>query len=140
MESKARASGKCSGVRKLHHGEMSFPAPLILALSEADSPMLLWLIVGALMALGPVIHSYIKVYEWFRGKSIDTSAFVTRDELTAMKQERDAQIASSIGKLETNFSKLETLLADLNREMPSLHRALGRLEGHDEAEGKRRPR
>lgn len=115
---------------------------LFLALSDADSPMLLWLIVGGLMALGPVIHSYIKVYEWFRGKSVDTSDFVTRTELNLMKQERDAHIAGTIGDLKANFSRLETILTELQRDLPSLHRALGRVEGHDEAENKqpRRPR
>ena len=46
----------------------------ILALTDSDSPMLLWLVVGGLMALGPVIHSYIKVYDWFRGTAPDCRA------------------------------------------------------------------
>ena len=112
---------------------------LFLALSDADSPMLLWLIVGGLMALGPVIHSYIKVYEWFRGKSVDTSGFVTRTELNLMKQERDAQIATTVSQLRTDFAEIKRFMVD---DLPAIHRALGRLEGHDEAENKqpRRPR
>lgn len=118
--------------------DMSFAAPL-LALSNDDSPMLLWLIVGGLMALGPVIHSYIKVYEWFHGKSVDTSDFVTRSELNVMKQERDAQIATTVQQLRSDFAEIKRFMVD---DLPAIHRALGRLEGHDEAEAKpqRRPR
>lgn len=116
-------------------------AAFFLALSDADSPMLLWLIVGGLMALGPVIHSYIKVYEWFKGKSIDTSNFVTRAELAQQKAERDVQLQSTVGKLEADFDKLQKFMADIARDLPAIHRALGRLEGHDDAEGlKRRAR
>lgn len=110
---------------------------LFLALSDADSPMLLWLIVGGLMALGPVIHSYIKVYEWFRGKSVDTSDFVTRTELSLMKQERDAQIATTVSQLRTDFAEIKRFMVD---DLPAIHRALGRLEGHDEAGTKQQPR
>lgn len=99
--------------------------------------MLLWLILGGLMALGPVVHSYIKVYDWFRGKTIDTSNLVTRNELLIMKQERDLQIAGTIGDLKSNFSRLEKVLDDLVRDLPALHRALGRVEGHDDATLKR---
>lgn len=117
--------------------DMFFAAALILALSEADSPMLLWLIIGGLMALGPVILSYIKVYEWFKGKGIDTAAFVTRSELAAMKQERDAQIATTIAEIRSDFDRLEKFMTDLSRDLPAIHRALGRLEGHDDATLKR---
>lgn len=113
----------------------------VLALSEADSPMLLWLIVGGLMALGPVMHSYIKVYEWFKGKSVDTSAFVTRTELGMVRAERDAQIKDTfedikeevtevrddVGALKRQFDEfLKTYSAD----MAALNRSLGRLEGN----------
>lgn len=116
--------------------DMSFAAPL-LALSNDDSPMLLWLIVGGLMALGPVIHSYIKVYEWFKGSTIDTAKFVTREELATMKGERDTQIASTITEIRTDLDKLEKFMQDLSRDLPAIHRALGRLEGHDDATLKR---
>ncbi len=119
--------------------DMSFAAPL-LALSQDDSPMLLWLIVGALIALGPSIRAWIEVVKYFKGSSTDTSNFVTRAEILIMKQERDAYIATTIGDLKSNFNKLEDLLTDLTRDLPSLHRALGKLEGHDEAEFKRRAR
>lgn len=115
--------------------------PLILALSNADSPMLLWLIVGALMALGPVIHSYIRVYDWFKGKPLDASVFVTRAEFTAAKLERDNQIAATVGSLKADFGRMEAALNTIVSDLPAIHRALGRLEGHDEAEtsgGRRR--
>jgi len=103
-----------------------------LALNESDSPMLLWLLAGGLMALGPVIHSYIKVYEWFKGKSLDASQFVTRQELSVMRQERDAQIAATIADIKGDLDRVEKLMTDINRDLPAIHRALGRLEGHDD--------
>lgn len=109
------------------------PGPL-LALSENDQPLLMWWVIGAIMALGPVLHSYIKVYDWLKGKSIDTSKFVTQDQLAAIKAERDAQIASSIAEIRQDFDKLEKFLTDIARDLPAIHRALGRLEGHDEAD------
>ena len=112
-------------------------AATLLALSDSDSPMLLWLLVGGLMALGPVIHSYIKVYEWFKGTSVDTSNFVTRKEMATMRQERDVQIASSIAEIRSDFDRLEKFMTDLSRDLPAIHRALGRLEGHDDAQLKR---
>lgn len=112
----------------------------LLALSDADSPMLLWLIVAGLMALGPVIRSYIGIYDWFKGKTIDTSNFVTRAELAAVKAERDVQIATTIADIKADFDRMEKFMTDLSRDLPAIHRALGRLEGHDEAEKPRRPR
>ena len=95
--------------------------------------MLLWLIVAGVMALGPVVRSYIGIYDWFKGKTIDTSNFVTRSELAAIKAERDVQIAATIAEIKSDFDRVETLLTDLTRDMPAIHRALGRLEGHDDA-------
>ena len=121
----------------------------LLALTQQDSPMLLWLIVGGLMALGPVLYSYIKVYDRWRGKSVDTSDFITRGELALVRADRDAQLAASIGhfnqRTDAISKRLETvfeLLGKLQEDMPAIHRALGRLEGHDEAESRpgRRPR
>jgi len=123
---------------------MSFAAPLFFALSDADSPMLLWLIVGGLMALGPVIHSYIKVYEWFKGTATDTSQFITRAEFSLAKAERDTQIADSVehfnktsDQMNKRLESVFSLIAELQRDMPAIHRALGRLEGHDDATLKR---
>jgi len=116
------------------------PLPLPLALDATDQPMLLWFVVGALMALGPVLNSYIRVYEWFRGKSVDVSNFITRTEMQTMKLERDAQIAASVGEIKSDFDRLEKTLADISRDLPAIHRALGRLEGHDELDTRRRPR
>lgn len=109
----------------------------ILALSEADSPMLLWLIVGGIFALGPVLHSYIKVYEWFKGKGVDTSQFVTREELSAIRKERDHQIAETMAAIRADVDKIEKAIADMSRDFAGIHRALGRVEGHDEMQLKR---
>lgn len=107
---------------------------LFLALDSDDQPLLVWWVIGAFMALGPVLHSYIKVYDWLKGKGIDTSQFVTQAQLAQMKSERDAQIASTIAEIRQDFNKLEKFLTDIARDLPAIHRALGRLEGHDEAD------
>lgn len=113
---------------------------MLLALAESDSPMLLYLLVGGIMALGPVIHSYVRVYEWFKGKGIDASQFVTRSEMAAMRAERDQQIAATIGAIKNDFDKLEAVVNDVARDLPAIHRALGRLEGHDDADIARQKR
>ncbi len=112
----------------------------ILALNEQDSPMLLWLLVGGIMALGPVLHSYVRVYEWFKGKGIDTSNFVTREELAQVRAERDTQIAATIQDIKADLDRLEKFLTDVSRDLPAIHRALGRLEGHDDQMRTSRPR
>lgn len=109
----------------------------VLALNEADSPMLLWLVVGGLMALGPVIHSYIKVYEWFKGTSVDTSEFITQEQFAEAKANRDRELADTITFIKDQLKAVSKTVAEINSDMPAIHRALGRLEGHDEAD---RPR
>lgn len=112
-----------------------------LALTQEDSPMLLWLIVGGIMALGPVLHSYSKFYDWLMGKRLDVSAFVTHAELAVVRTDRDAQLAASIGhfnqQMDAMSKRIETvfeLLGKLQEDMPAIHRALGRLEGHGPAD------
>lgn len=105
---------------------------MLLALAEQDSPMLLWLIVGGLMALGPVISSYIRVYEFLRGKSIDTANFVTREELAAIRKERDDELSRTVKDINAKIKTLDDTLRDLNPELRAIHRILGQLEGHDE--------
>lgn len=107
--------------------------PLFLALTDADSPMLLWLIVGGLMALGPVIRSYIGIYDWFKGAPFDAEKFVTRAEFEAARAERDTQLAATVKDIKDDLERMEKTFADIARELPDIHRALGRLEG-------RRPR
>lgn len=110
------------------------PPALVLALfalTNEDSPMLLYMIVGGLMALGPVLNSYARFFDWLKGKSVDVSLFVTKAELAAMRQERDQQIAQTIADIKADLDRVETLMTDLNRDLPAIHRALGRLEGHD---------
>jgi hypothetical protein len=109
------------------------PGPL-LSLSETDQPTLVWWIILGLIALGPALHSWIKVIEFFKGKKFDPAAFVTHAQLAAVKSERDAQIASTIAEIRQDFDKLEKFLTDIARDLPAIHRALGRLEGHDEAD------
>lgn len=108
--------------------------------------MLVWWIILGLIALGPALHSWIKVIEFFKGKSFDPSRFVTQEQLSAVKAERDLQIAATIGEIRNDLTRLEETLTSLNRDLPAIHRALGRLEGHDDAEAnnaapaRRRPR
>lgn len=114
--------------------------PLLFALSETDQPTLVWWIILAAIALGPALHSWIKVIEFFKGKKFDVSQFVTHAQLQTVKSERDAQIATTIAELKQDFDKLEKFLTDIARDLPAIHRALGRLEGHDEADRPKRPR
>lgn len=121
--------------------------PPLLALSDADPATLLALIVAALMALGPVLHSYIRVYDWMKGKNIDVSDFVTHKHLAEVKAQRDQQLEQSIGHfnqttdaINQRLDEVFKLVGTLQNEMPAIHRALGRLEGHDDADRpQRRP-
>lgn len=112
-------------------------AATFLALSDSDQPMLVWWIIGALIALGPAILSWIKVFEYFKGKSTDVSAFITRAEFLQAKAERDQQLVSTVTEIRSDFDRLEKFMTDLGRDLPAIHRALGRLEGHDDATLKR---
>jgi len=111
------------------------PPPLcILALSDTDQPMLVWWIILGLIALGPALHSWIKVVEFFKGKKFDVSNYVTHAQLAAVKTERDEQIKASIAGIKDDLDTLRKTLADIARDLPAIHRALGRLEGHDDNE------
>ena len=112
--------------------------PFFLALSDSDQPTLIWWIILAIIAMGPALHSWIKVYEFAKGRTADLSQFVTRSELAAVKAERDTQIADTIKDIKSDFDKLEKFMTDIARDLPAIHRALGRLEGHDDAEVKTR--
>jgi uncharacterized protein HemX len=115
------------------------PAPLF-ALSEQDQPTLVWWMILGAIALGPALHSWIKVIEFFKGKKFEPSNYVTQDQLAAMKTERDAQIKSTFGEIKGDLDRLEKTLTAINRELPAIHRALGRLEGHDDASRSPGPR
>jgi len=109
-------------------------APLViplLALSDTDQPLLVWWVIGAVMALGPVLSSYIRVWDWLKGKGIDTSQFVTKEELAAVRSERDQEISRTVKTIESKIQSLDDTLRQLNRELPTIHRILGQLEGHD---------
>jgi uncharacterized protein HemX len=106
------------------------PGPL-LSLSENDQPTLVWWIILGLIALGPALHSWIKVYDWLKGKNIDTSQFVTKVELAAVRSERDQELSRTVKTIESKIKNLDETLRDLNRELPTIHRILGQLEGHD---------
>ena len=115
---------------------MSFAAP-IFALAESDQPMLLWYLLGGLAALGAGLHYWIEVVMYFKGRSIDPSSFITRAEFSQAKAERDAQLIYTVTEIRTDLDRVETLMTDLSRDLPAIHRALGRLEGHDDAQLKR---
>lgn len=112
----------------------------LLALSESDQPMLVWWIIGAAIALGPALHSWIKVYEFAKGKSVDAAQFVTKAELAVMREERDQQISNSVQAIRgdiTNLVKVVDSLKDdqkdlrqtLNEDIKAMNRALGTVEG-----------
>lgn len=120
---------------------MTEPHPIfILALSETDQPMLVWWIILGLIALGPALHSWIKVVEFFKGKKFDVANYVTHAQLAAVKTERDEQIKASISGIKKDLDKLSETLADIARDLPAIHRALGRLEGHDDNDQKQQIR
>lgn len=120
---------------------------LLLALSEADSPMLIYMIIGGLIVSGPAVLSWIRVIQYFRGEATNMSLYVTHDELSRLKAERDKQVADTLGairqevsgfkrEMKDDMEKFEGTAQDLLKEMMSLHRSLGRVEGHDEVETK----
>lgn len=113
-------------------GRMFHEPPL--ALSETDQPMLVWWIILGLIALGPALHSWIKVIEFAKGKKFDPTNYVTKEQLDKVKGERDQQIAATISEIRDDLNRLEKVLTELSRDLPAIHRALGRLEGHDDAE------
>lgn len=95
---------------------------MLLALDITDQPMLVFWVIAALIALGPALHSWIKVYQFARGQSTDMSLYVTKVELAAQKAERDVQIKATIDRLE---EKTDSIMDELT----SIHRALGHVEG-----------
>lgn len=121
---------------------------MILALEVSDQPMLVFWVIAALIALGPALHSWIKVYEFARGKKEDHSKYVTHDQLAAIRGERDKQVAETVNAIRADMTAFKTEVKDdldafdrtakeLLNEMMNLHRSLGRVEGHDEAEAQR---
>lgn len=108
-------------------------AAAILALSEADQPMLLWWVLAAAIAIGPALHSWIKVYEFARGKRSDLTIYVTKTEMTAIRAERDEQLKNTLGTIMTRLTEMGELVRTLQEEMPNIHHALGRLEGQNDS-------
>ena len=112
------------------------------------TPFELIALIASLLILGPALHAWIKVIEWYRGKAFDLSQFVTQAQLAAMKFERDQQIKTTFEVINTKIDhitktidRLDDDLRQVSGDMPSLHGAIGRLEGHDEASRQpKRPR
>lgn len=115
---------------------MLSPAPL-LALSESDQPTLVWWLILGAIALGPALHSWIKVIEFFKGKKFDPASYVTQAQLAAMKTERDAQIAATFGEIKSDIDRIEKILTIMNQDMKSIDRVIGRLEGLSDADRRR---
>lgn len=125
--------------------------PAMLALTQDDSPMLLYLMVGGCIALGPALYSWIMVWQFFKGDRPDMSRYVTQEQLAIIKADRDKQIVETLTairndvaamkqEVKDDLERFESTADDLKKDMMSLHRSLGRVEGHDEAETRRRPR
>lgn len=119
----------------------------ILALDVSDQPMLVFWCIAAFIALGPALHSWIKVYEFARGKKEDHTKYVTHEQLAAIRGERDKQMTETVSairadmtafkdEVKDDLAAFETTAKQLLSEMMSLHRSLGRVEGHDEAEAR----
>lgn len=94
----------------------------VLSLAETDQPTLVFWVAAALIALGPAIHSWIKVYQFMRGQTTDMSLYVTKVQLAEVKAERDLQMKETFGRLE---EKTDNIM----QELTSIHRALGHAEG-----------
>jgi hypothetical protein len=118
-----------------------------------DSP---WLILALLLLgcfllfflLGMGLHAWIKVLEYWKGKSFDLSQFVTQAQLAAMKSDRDLQIKTTfelltikIDHVSKTMDNLDKDLRQVRGDMPSLHHAIGEVEGRNAAEERiKRPR
>ena len=118
-----------------------------------DSP---WLVIALLLLggfllfflLGMGLHAWIKVLEYWKGKSFDLSQFVTQAQLSAMKSDRDLQIKTTFElqtiKIDHITKTVDSMAQDLRQlrgDMPSLHHAIGVVEGRDDAEERmQRPR
>ncbi|MCW0220116.1 MAG: hypothetical protein OJI67_17455 [Prosthecobacter sp.] len=124
--------------RPLGHGaKMSFAlTPISLALSESDQPMLVYWVIGSILLVGNGLQGWVALLQYYQGKKVDTAQFVTRAEFLQAKADRDKQLSDSIESINSQVSAVSKLVAELNKDLPAIHRALGRLEGHDEAEVK----
>lgn len=105
------------------------------------------LILAALLLLGPCLLAWIKIGEWLKGKSFDSTRFVTHEQLASLRSDRDAQIKTTfelltnkIDHLTETIDRLDQDLRQVRGDMPSLHHAIGSLEGKDRAESSKRPR
>ncbi len=112
---------------------------LLLALSEADQPMLVYWIIGAILVVGQSLQGWVALMTYFASRKVDTAQFVTKAELALHKAERDQQMKVTFDYLKEEIGKISSTVQNLDREwreeLPSIHRALGKLEGHDEADG-----
>jgi|GEM_PF-2768153 len=110
-------------------------AAALLALAESDFPALPGWLVGGLLGLGPAIYYWMCIVEKAKGHKFDASKYVTREEMNAIRAARDEQLATTIGALRSDFAALRSDFSGLekffNEDLPGIHRALGRLEGHN---------
>lgn len=111
----------------------------LLALSPDDQPMLIYWVVISILVIGNGLQGWVALLSYWQSKSLDSTQFVTRAEFGNAKLERDKQLAESIGSIKHDFSQLSKVVNELSKDLPAIHRALGRLEGHDEAEAKQPP-
>lgn len=121
--------------------------PILLALSEADQPTLVFWIITALVATGPAAYYWLKIWDRFHPNPADQSKLATKDELaaamTGSRQElKDAEarmaavhkmemqaVLSQLQLMQGGMQSIETNLREVFGEIRSLHRSLGRAEG-----------
>jgi chorismate synthase len=106
--------------------------------TQSDTPVVVGLIVLGLLFLGPALRSWIYVIEWAKGKRADMSQYVTRAEFQQAREERDKQLQNTVQDMKKEMDSIAGLVRTLTNDLPAIHRALGRLEGHDEAERRAR--
>lgn len=127
--------------------------PCLLALSEADQPILLWWVITALVASGPAAFYWVKLWDRFHPKPNDQNKLATKEELAAAmagsRQElKDAEarmaaahkmemqtVLSQLQLMQNSVADMATNIREVFAEIRSLHRSLGRAEGKIESEG-----
>lgn len=99
------------------------------------------------MALGPALKGWVDVVRWFKGDALDTTKLATKEELAALEiqsreelkqielrlrvqQRQDIEtLAKQIADMNRNVESFGTAMREVNNQLLSIHRALGRAEG-----------
>lgn len=121
--------------------------PILLALSEADQPTLVFWIITALVATGPAAYYWLKIWDRFHPDPADQSKLATKEELETERikvrqelAEVEKRIAvahkmeiqgleNRLGTIQTGMHGIESSMREIFGELRALHRSLGKAEG-----------